>query len=247
MKDSFSHAFFSKHRVESGAELLRCPRSRRHYSLRRKTAANLVIHFPAVRTPLQVTQLLVAWRDGNHSALDQLVPLVDAELRQLARRYLTRERPGHVLQTTALVNEAFIRLMEWRGVSWTNRAHFLAMAARLMRHILVDMSRRRAKGPDGQGIRVVDIAAAEDVACDRSRDLVAMDDALRALAEHDPRKALIVELRFFGGLNLDEIAEVINVAPITVSREWSKARAWLNREVAGERRDRTRLPTRKTP
>lgn len=191
------------------------------------------------RTPLQVTQLLVAWRDGHKSALDQLVPLVDAELRQLARRYLRRERPGHVLQTTALVNEAFIRLMNWRDVSWKNRAHFLAVAARLMRHILVDIARRRAKGPDGCGIRVVDIAAAEHVALDRSRDVVAIDDALRALAEHDPRKAQIVELRFFGGLNLDEIAEVIDVAPITVSREWAKARAWLNREVAGERRDRT--------
>jgi RNA polymerase sigma-70 factor, ECF subfamily len=191
------------------------------------------------RTPLQVTQLLVAWRDGHKSALDQLVPLVDAELRQLARRYLRRERPGHVLQTTALVNEAYIRLMNWRDVSWKNRAHFLAVAARLMRHILVDIARRRAKGPDGCGIRVVDIAAAEHVALDRSRDLVALDDALRALAEHDPRKAQIVELRFFGGLNLDEIGEVIDVAPVTVSREWAKARAWLNREVAGERRDRT--------
>lgn len=185
-----------------------------------------------------MTQLLVAWRDGDKSALDQLVPLVDAELRQLARRYLRRERPGHVLQTTALVNEAFIRLMNWRDVSWKNRAHFLAVAARLMRHILVDIA-RRAKGPDGCGIRVVDIAAAEHVALDRSRDLVAIDDALRALAEHDPRKAQIVELRFFGGLTLHEIAEVIDVAPVTVSREWAKARAWLNREVAGERRDRT--------
>jgi RNA polymerase sigma-70 factor, ECF subfamily len=191
------------------------------------------------KTPAQVTQLLVAWREGNNSALDQLVPLVDAKLRQLARRYLGRERPGHVLQTTALVNEAFIRLMNWRDVSWKNRAHFLAMAARLMRHILVDMSRRRAKGPDGRAIQVVDIAAADHVALERSRDVVAIDDGLRALAEHDSRKAQIVELRFFGGLTLDEIAEVIGVAPITVSREWAKARAWLNREVVGERRDRT--------
>ena len=193
------------------------------------------------RTPLQVTQLLVAWRDGHKSALDQLVPLVDAELRQLARRYLRRERPGHVLQTTALVNEAFIRLMNWRDVSWKNRAHFLAVAARLMRHILVDLSRRRAKGPDGRSIHVVDVEeAGETAAPERSRDLVAMDDALRALAERDPRKAQIVELRFFGGLTLDEIAEVLGVAPITVSREWAKARAWLHREVAGEPHDRPR-------
>jgi RNA polymerase sigma-70 factor (ECF subfamily) len=192
------------------------------------------------RTPTQVTQLLVAWREGNRSALDQLVPLVDAELRQLARRYLRRERAGHVLQTTALVNEAFVRLLNWRDVGWQNRAHFLAMAARLMRHILVDFSRRRAKGPDGRSVRVVDIAEAEHAAAhDRSRDLVAINDALRELAERDPRKAQIVESRFFGGLTLEEVADVIGVAPITVSREWAKARAWLHREVAAEPGHRT--------
>ena len=162
------------------------------------------------------------------------MPLVEAELRQLARGYLRRERPGHVLQTTALVNEGFVRLLNWQGVCWQNRAHFLAMAARLMRHILVDMSRRRAKGADGAGALIVDLAEAENVAHDRSRDVVALDDALRDLAEHDPRKARIVELRFFGGLNLEEIGEVIGVAPITVSREWAKARAWLHREVTRE-------------
>ena len=175
---------------------------------------------------------------GNDSALDQLVPLVEAELRQLARRYLRRERPGHVLQTNALVNEAFIRLMNWQDVSWQNRAHFVAMAARLMRHILVDISRRRAKGSrrTGDPHRCDRGSGGGDV--ERSHDLVAIDDALRELAERDPRKAQIVELRFFGGLNLEEIAEVIGVAPITVSREWAKARAWLHREVAGEPRDR---------
>jgi RNA polymerase sigma-70 factor (ECF subfamily) len=192
---------------------------------------------PALKPP-QVTQLLVAWRDGSNTALDQLVPLVEAELRQLARRYLRRERRGHVLQTTALVNEAFIRLMNWQEVSWQNRAHFVAMAARLMRHILVDISRLRAKGRDGREIRIVDIAEAEEATLQPSRDLVAIDDALRELAERDPRKAQIVELRFFGGLNLEEIAEVIGVAPITVSREWAKARAWLHREIASEPRDR---------
>ena len=195
---------------------------------------------PARRlTSAQVTRLLVAWREGDRSALDQLVPLVEAELRQLARRYLRRERPGHVLQTTALVNEAFIRLINWRDVSWQNRAHFIAMAARVMRHILVDISRRRARGPDGRSVRIVEIAEAADASQDRSRDLIAIDDALRELAERDPRKAQIVELRFFGGLNLQEIAEVIGVAPITVSREWAKARAWLHREVGGKRHDRS--------
>jgi RNA polymerase sigma factor (TIGR02999 family) len=191
------------------------------------------------RTSEHITQLLVAWREGNGSALDELVPLVEVELRRLARRYLRRERPGHVLQTTALVNEAFVRLLNWRDVSWQNRAHFVAMAARLMRHVLVDMSRRRAKGPDGRSIRVVDLAAADGVSSDRSRDLVAIDDALRSLAERDPRKAQIVELRFFGGLSLPEVAEVVGVAPITVSREWAKARAWLHREIGDERRAAT--------
>jgi RNA polymerase sigma factor (TIGR02999 family) len=189
-----------------------------------------------IRARAQVTGLLVAWREGDASALDQLIPLVDAELRQLAHRYLRRERTGHVLQTTALVNEAFIRLINWRDVGWQNRAHFVAMAARLMRHILVDISRRRARGPDGCPIRIVDITAAEKVPHDRSRDLVAIDDALRELAERDARKAQIVELRFFGGLSLEEIAAVIGVAPITVSREWAKARAWLHRELGREER-----------
>ena len=128
--------------------------------------------------------------------------------------------------------------MNWQDVSWQNRAHFVAMAARLMRHILVDISRRRSKGRDGHEIRIVEIAEAGEATLERSRDLVAIDDALRELAERDPRKAQIVELRFFGGLNLEEIAEVIGVAPITVSREWAKARAWLHREIAGEPRDR---------
>ena len=183
--------------------------------------------------PLEITQLLVAWREGSDDALERLVPLVDAELRRLARQYLRRERPGHVLQTTALVNEAFIRLMNWKDVSWQNRAHFLAMAARLMRHILVDISRRRAKDDDGREIRIVDLGEANGVTVEPSRELLAIDEALRELAEHDPRKAQIVEMRFFGGFTLDEIADVLEVAPITVSREWAKARAWLHREVRG--------------
>lgn len=191
-------------------------------------------------TPSQVTELLGEWRRGNNSALDQLVPLVEADLRQLARRYLRRERAGHVLQTTALVNEAFVRLLTWQDVSWENRAHFIAMAARLMRNILVDIARKRAKDADGRGVRVVDIAAAEHLGHERARDVVALDDALRELAERDLRKAQIVEMRFFGGLNLEEIAEVIGVAPITVSREWAKARAWLHREVTHERSDAAR-------
>ena len=193
---------------------------------------------PNLSTP-QVTELLAAWRAGSDSALDELVPLVEGELRRLARGYLRRERPGHVLQTTALVNEAFVRLLGWEYVNWQNRAHFLGMAAQLMRRILVDIARRRARSADGTRLLVADLSEAEQAGGDRSRDLVALDDALRELAEHDQRKAQIVELRFFGGLNLDEIAEVIGVAPITVSREWAKARAWLRREVARDAPKRT--------
>ena len=187
----------------------------------------------------QITLLLDAWRAGSGSALDELVPLVEAELRRLARGYLRRERPGHVLQTTALVNEAFVRLVGWQEVKWQNRAHFIAMAAQLMRHILVDIARRRARSADGPSVLVVDLADAEQAVQDRSRDLMALDDALRELAEHDPRKSQIVELRFFGGLTLEEIAEVIGVAPVTISREWAKARAWLRREVARSTPKRT--------
>ncbi len=190
-------------------------------------------------TAPQITRLLDAWRAGDQSALDDLVPLVEAELRRLARGYLRRERPGHLLQTTALVNEAFVRLVGWQDVSWQNRAHFLAMAAQLMRHILVDIARRRARSADGPRMLVVDLDEAERAVHDRSRDLVALDDAMRELAEHDPRKTRIVELRFFGGLTLEEIADVIGVAPVTVSREWAKARAWLRREVAHSAPKRT--------
>lgn len=142
-----------------------------------------------------------------------------------------------MLQTTALVNEAFIRLVSWRDVSWQNRSHFLAMAARMMRQILVDMSRRQPRGIHGGVIQFVDLADAERTPADPLCDVVAIHEALNDLAERDSRKAQIVELRFFGGLTLDEIAEVMGVAPVTVSREWTKARAWLRREMmtAGER------------
>jgi RNA polymerase sigma factor (TIGR02999 family) len=197
--------------------------------------------------PTNVTELLVAWREGDNSALHQLVPLVERELRQLAHRYLRRERPGHVLQTTALVNEAFLRLLKWQDANWQNRAHFVAMAARLMRNILVDMARHRPKAQGGQSIRIVDVADVAVVGDDRSRDLVALDDALRDLAERDPRKAQIVELRFFGGLTLEEISEVMGVAPITVSREWAKARAWLHRQVTRDVPRQTRCRPRLRP
>lgn len=179
----------------------------------------------------EVTQLLVAWREGDAAALEKLVPLVEAELRRLAHGYLRRERPGHLLQTTALVNEAFIRLVSWRDVSWQNRSHFLAMSARMMRQILVDLSRRQPRGADGVSIQFVDVAESQQPSVDPLCDVVAIHEALDDLAKRDPRKAQIVELRFFGGLTIDEIAEVVGLAPITISREWTKARAWLRREM----------------
>ena len=188
---------------------------------------------PAVPDPSEVTRLLVSWREGEAAALGQLVPLVEAELRRLAHHYLRRERPGHLLQTTALVNEAFTRLVSWRDVSWQNHSHFVAMSARIMRQILVDMSRRRPRGIDGRAIQFVDVDAAEGTLTGAACDIVAIHDALDGLAARDRRQAQIVELRFFGGLTLDEIAEVIGVAPITVSREWTKARAWLRHELKG--------------
>ena len=181
---------------------------------------------------LQVTMLLQAWRGGDSQALERLVPLVRTEIHRLAGRYLKKERPGHVLQTTALVNEAYLRLIDWKGVSWQNRAHFLGVAAQIMRHILVDFAR---KPPMAEGEREavhVSLDEARLLAPEKSAEVVAIDDALNALAAFDPKKVKIVELRYFGGLSVEETAEVLEVAPITVIREWNKAKAWLYRELS---------------
>jgi RNA polymerase sigma-70 factor, ECF subfamily len=179
-----------------------------------------------------VSTLLRAWSDGDQRALAQLTPIVYGELRRLARRYLRGERAGHSLQTTALVNEAYMRLVDYKRMHWQNRAHFLAVSAQAMRRILVDHGRRRNL-KRGAGIEHVSLDDAAVVGTDRSSDFVALDDALNALAERAPRKARVVELRFFGGLTVDETAEVLQVSPITVMREWQSARAWLYRELAG--------------
>jgi RNA polymerase sigma factor (TIGR02999 family) len=174
--------------------------------------------------------LLVAWKDGDQSALEQLVPLVHAELYRLARRYMGQERPGHMLQPTALVNEAYMRLIEWKNVEWKNRAHFFGVSAQLMRRILVDFARQRPRAA-GESVCQVPLEEALAVSDGRGADLIALDDALKDLAEIDERKSKIVELRFFGGLSNEEIAEVLSVAEITVIREWNKAKAWLYREL----------------
>ena len=182
-------------------------------------------------TPQDVTQLLLAWGDGDQAALENLMPLVFEELRRLAHRYMRRERPDHTLQTSALVNEAYLRLVEQKGVQWQNRAQFFGIAAQLMRRILVDYARMRRYAKRGGAARSVQLDEAMIVSEERAADVVALDDALKSLAEIDPRKSQIVELRFFGGLSIEEAAEVLKVSPGTVMREWTLAKAWLRREM----------------
>jgi RNA polymerase sigma-70 factor, ECF subfamily len=179
-----------------------------------------------------VSALLRAWTDGDERALARLTPIVYNELHRLAHHYLKGERPGHSLQTTALVNEAYLRLVDYKRMQWRSRAHFLAVSAQAMRRILVDRARRRnvKRGANAEHVSL----DAEAVICtDRSADFVSLDDALESLAERAPRKAKVVELRFFGGLSVEETAEVLRVSPITVMREWKSAKAWLYRELAG--------------
>ena len=180
-------------------------------------------------TAPRVTALLQAWSDGDRTAFDRLVPLVHAELRRLARRYMRRERAGHTLQTTALIHEAFIRLVEAKGISWQNRAHFLGISARVMRRILVDLARERGYQKRGGGDRRVPLDEALIVADAPDRDLVALDEALNALAKVDPRKSRVIELRFFGGLSMAEAALILAVSPETVKRDCRLAKAWLLR------------------
>jgi RNA polymerase sigma factor (TIGR02999 family) len=184
----------------------------------------------------EVTQLLLAWSDGDKAALEELTPLVYAELRRLAERHMRRERAGHPLQTTALVNEAYVRLIDLRQVRWQNRAHFFGVAAQLMRHILVDFARARLRAERGGYKQQVPLEEAAVVSNERCADFIALDDALKSLAEIDPRKSRMVELRFFGGLTVDETAEALNVSPRTVMYEWSLARDWLYRELRDGRR-----------
>src|SRR5262245_3739846 len=177
-----------------------------------------------------VTRLLKAWSGGDRQALDELMPALYSEIRKLAGSYLRRERPDHTLQATALVNEAYMRLVDQREVQWQNRAHFFGIAAQIMRRILVDHARMQKAEKRGRGQSPIVIDEAFDVA-DRQLDFVAVDDALKTLAELDPRQAQIVELRFFGGLSIEETAEVTKLSPATIKREWASARAWLRREL----------------
>jgi RNA polymerase sigma-70 factor, ECF subfamily len=178
-----------------------------------------------------ITGLLHRWRAGDERCLERLIPLVDGELRQIAHRYMRAERPGHTLQTTALVNEAFLRLVNQAQVDWQNRAHFLGIAAQLMRHILVDHARALCSEKRGGGLHLLPLKEGLVFAPGKSAALIALDDALLELAKFDARKAKVVELRYFGGMSVEETAEVLGVHPNTVINDWSMAKMWLKREI----------------
>jgi RNA polymerase sigma factor (TIGR02999 family) len=188
-----------------------------------------------VPSPEQVTRLLQAWSKGEESALEKLLPLVHRQLHRLAHKYMKGERTGHTLQTTALVNEAYVRLLGYRKVNWKNRIQFFAISARLMRRILVDAARERISKKRGGGAEKIVFDELLVGPSEQAHDLVALDDALKALAEVDPRKSQVVELRFFGGMTGEEIAKLLKVSPDTVLRDWRLAKAWLKREMTKEK------------
>lgn len=188
-------------------------------------------------TSHEVTQLLLAWGGGDKQALDRLVPLVYDELRRLAQSYMRKERANQSLQTTALIHEAYLRLIDASRVQWRNRAHFFGVAARLMRQILVGFARERGSQKRGGGAQRVSLDEAMVIDEGLDEDLVALDEALGALAQFDARKAQVVEMRFFGGLTEEEIAEALDVSPETVRRDWRLARSWLRRKLSGEQND----------
>jgi RNA polymerase sigma factor (TIGR02999 family) len=182
----------------------------------------------------EVTGLLIAWGDGDRDALEQLTPMVDVELRRIAQSYLSREKSDHILQTTALVNEAWMRLIDWQKSSWQSRAHFFGVAASLMRKILVGEARRRRRLKRGGNDFKVSLSEVDLTPSGKQPDLIALDDALDALAEFDERKSRIVELRFFGGLSVAETAEVLKASERTVAREWELAKSWLYRQLSND-------------
>jgi RNA polymerase sigma factor (TIGR02999 family) len=182
-------------------------------------------------SPHEVTQLLLAWNQGDPSAFDKLMPLVYTELHRLAKRYMQRQAPGNILQTTALIHEAYVRLIDANQVQWQNRAHFFAVSAQLMRRILVDEARSGRYQKRGGGAHQVSLAEALEVNGEAGADIIALDEALKTLAAMDERKSQIVEMRFFGGLSVEETAEVLKLSPETVMRDWKKAKLWLMQEL----------------
>ena len=187
-------------------------------------------------TPGEVTRLLQDWSGGDKDALDRLIPYLHEELRRLASSHMRRERPGHTLQTTALINEAYVRLIDWKNVRWQSRAHFFGVAAQLMRRILVDFARSRNYAKrGGRDRQMVSLDDASAVSPDSAREIVALDEALQSLSVIDARKSRIVELRFFGGLTIEEAAAVLGISSRTILREWDLAKAWLSRELDSEK------------
>jgi RNA polymerase sigma-70 factor (ECF subfamily) len=182
----------------------------------------------------EITQLLTNWGQGDETVLERLVPLVSPELRRMARRQMARENPNHTLQTSALINEAYLKLVDRQGTDWQNRAHFFAVAAQVMRHILIDHARRRLYDKRGGGAQHLALEEAEIISDERTAELLVLDEALRTLTNLDARRSQIVELKFFGGLNAEEIAEVMSISPATVQREWRAAKAWLRHTMTSQ-------------
>ena len=180
----------------------------------------------------EITGLLADWRDGDQSALEELLPLVYDDLRRLASSYMRRERPDHTLQTTALVHEAYLRLVQQRNVRWQTRAHFFAVAAQVMRHILVDYARGARRAKRGGGALQLELSDVALLSRERAEELIAVNTALESLNTIDPRKSRVFEMRYFGGMSVEEAAEALQVSPATVARDWRMAKAWLRREIA---------------
>ena len=195
-------------------------------------SASCILFFMGRTSTAEITVLLKAWTGGDAAALDRLTPLVYGELRRMARRYMRKEGPGNTLQTTALVHEAFLRLVDGTEVRWQDRAHFFAVSAQLMRRILVDAARARGAGKRGGAAGKINLDESIDALPQRGTELIALDEALSALAQFDSRKARVVEMRFFAGLSVEETAEVLKISPQSVMRDWKLARAWLLRELS---------------
>lgn len=185
----------------------------------------------------QVTELLAAWNSGDESSLERLLPMVETELRRIARNYMRRENPGHTLQTTALINEAYLKLIDKTQITWQNRAQFFGISAQIMRRILIDHAREKKADKRGGGAPHVGLEDVSILSPQKSSELIALDEALTRLAEFDPTKSRIVELRYFSGLTIEETAEVLGLAPITVSVQWRAAKAWLGKEIRGGKTD----------
>lgn len=204
-----------------------------HFACPESVGININVMRSPSSQPHEITQLLAEWSEGNQAALDRLYPLVYKELRRLAHGYLRRERKGHTLQTTALINEAYLRLVDQKHVHWANRSHFFGISAQIMRRILIDHARRYDYSKRGGGARRISLNEGAVVEKQRARELLMLDEALKSLATIDSRRSQVVELRYFGGLNNEEIAEVLKISENTVTRDWNMARAWLYQELSG--------------